>query len=135
MLCSTRKPFCVLAPGFGSLHPIFRFDNGAKRPRSMIDFGRCYQYFIKGAEMLPRGVVRSFLTGEEQTMKVLYVTTISNTVNSFLIPHIELLIEQGCKVDIACNVVTEIDPRLLDMGCRVFNVTFQRSPFHKPCPL
>lgn len=64
-------------------------------------------------------------------MKVLYVTTISNTVNAFLIPHIKLLIEKGHKVDVAFNVVQEIDPELVEMGCKIHNVAFQRSPISK----
>ncbi len=64
-------------------------------------------------------------------MKVLYVTTISNTVNAFLIPHIKFLIEQGHKVDVAFNVVQEIDPELIEMGSKIHNVGFQRSPISK----
>lgn len=64
-------------------------------------------------------------------MKILYVATISNTINSFLIPHIELLLEQGHHVDIACNIQREIDPRLTEKGCRVFHLEFRRSPFKK----
>jgi glycosyltransferase involved in cell wall biosynthesis len=61
-------------------------------------------------------------------MKILYVTTISNTVNAFLIPHIELLIKQGHKVDVAFNIVRKVDPKLIKMGCTVYNIEFQRSP-------
>jgi glycosyltransferase involved in cell wall biosynthesis len=64
-------------------------------------------------------------------VKVLYVTTISNTINAFLIPHIQLLLDQGHQVDIACNVVSSIKPQLLESGCRVFNIGFQRSPLKK----
>ena len=64
-------------------------------------------------------------------MKILYVTTISNTVNAFLIPHIKMLVENGHSVDIACNIVQPIKPELIDMGCKVYNIPFQRSPIHK----
>lgn len=64
-------------------------------------------------------------------MKVLYVATISNTVNRFLIPHIEILLSQGNHVDIACNVDKEISSCLREKGCRVFNVPFHRSPLCK----
>lgn len=64
-------------------------------------------------------------------MKVLYVSTISNTVNTFMIPHIELLLQQGYEVDIACNIKNEISTNLTNQGCKVFNVEFQRSPFNK----
>lgn len=64
-------------------------------------------------------------------MKVLYVSTISNTINAFMIPHIEMLLDQGHHVDIACNIDREISPKLIDSGCKVFNVEFQRSPLKK----
>jgi glycosyltransferase EpsD len=61
-------------------------------------------------------------------MKILYVTTISNTVNAFLIPHIQFLIEQGNQVDVAFNIEQEVNPRLMEMGCKIHRVPFQRSP-------
>ncbi|MDQ1000332.1 glycosyltransferase EpsD [Neobacillus niacini] len=64
-------------------------------------------------------------------MKILYVTTISNTVNAFLIPHIKLLIEKGNQVDIACNIVQEVSPELKKLNCKIHNIEFQRSPFGK----
>jgi len=64
-------------------------------------------------------------------LKVLYVTTISNTINAFLIPHIQLLLDQGFQVDIACNIIRPINPQLLEQGCRLFNIGFQRSPLKK----
>ena len=63
-------------------------------------------------------------------MKILFVTTISNTVNAFLIPHIRMLINQGHQVDVAFNVQQEINQELLDKGCRVYNINFQRSPLN-----
>lgn len=63
-------------------------------------------------------------------MKILYITTISNTVNFFL-PHINMLLDQGHTVDIACNFVRPIDSKLIERGCRVFNINFQRSPFKR----
>lgn len=64
-------------------------------------------------------------------MKILYVTTISNTVNAFLIPHIEMLIKQGHQVDVAFNVVQEVNVKLIQLGCEVHNLEFQRSPLMK----
>jgi len=63
-------------------------------------------------------------------MKILYITTISSTIG-FLIPHIKFFIEQGHKIDIACNVVDEIDKELIKLGCEVHNIEFQRSPIKK----
>lgn len=61
-------------------------------------------------------------------MKFLYVSTISNTINAFMIPHIRFLIEQGHTVDIACNIVNDIDSELITLGCEIYNVEFNRSP-------
>lgn len=63
--------------------------------------------------------------------RILYVTTISNTINAFLVPHIEMLIEQGHKVDIATNISEEIEHRLIELGCTIFNIEFNRSPINK----
>lgn len=61
-------------------------------------------------------------------MKILYVTTISNTVNAFLIPHIEMLINEGHQVDVAFNLEQEVNPRIKELGCKVWILPFQRSP-------
>jgi glycosyltransferase EpsD len=64
-------------------------------------------------------------------LKILFVSTISNTINAFLIPHIQLLLKQGHKVDIACNVEQEISPLLINLGCKVHEIAFQRSPLNR----
>jgi len=64
-------------------------------------------------------------------MRVLYVSTISNTINAFMIPHIKMLFEQGHHVDIACNIEREIDKGLVKLGCRVHDISFSRSPLNK----
>lgn len=64
-------------------------------------------------------------------MRILYVSTISATINAFLIPHIHLLLDMGHTVDMACNVKDPIDATLLERGCRVFPMSFQRSPLKK----
>lgn len=64
-------------------------------------------------------------------MKILYVSTISGTINAFLAPHIEMLLDLGHQVDIACKISSPISKTLLDRGCRVFEMEFQRSPFKK----
>ncbi|HOB19810.1 MAG TPA: glycosyltransferase family 4 protein [Candidatus Atribacteria bacterium] len=61
-------------------------------------------------------------------MKILYVTTISGTINSFLVPHIKLLLEQGHKVDAACSRAGELSRELLELGVRAYNIEFSRSP-------
>ena len=36
--------------------------------------------------------------------KVLYVTTVSRTINAFLVPHIEMLLKEGYEVQCACSI-------------------------------
>lgn len=64
-------------------------------------------------------------------MKILIVTTISNTINAFLVPHIKLLIEEGNEVELAFNPVEEIRYDLIQLGCKIHHVYFQRDPFKK----
>lgn len=60
--------------------------------------------------------------------KILYVTTISNTVNAFLVPHIEMLVSKGHQVDVAFNIEQKVDKRIIELGCIVHEVSFQRNP-------
>jgi len=63
-------------------------------------------------------------------MKILYVTTISNTVNAFLIPHIKMLIQEEHQVDVAFNIVQEVNPEIIQMGCKIHQIPLQRSPLN-----
>ena len=63
--------------------------------------------------------------------KVLYVTTVSRTINAFLVPHIEMLIEEGYKVDVACSIDKEINKVLINKGVQVYNIAFSRNPLDK----
>ena len=45
--------------------------------------------------------------------KVLYITTVSRTVNAFLVPHIEMLLDEGYKVDVATCIDKPIDEKLI----------------------
>ena len=60
-------------------------------------------------------------------MKILYVTTIAPTINAFLAPHILMLRREGHQVDIACNLVGPVDSELVQAGCVVHDLPFQRS--------
>lgn len=60
--------------------------------------------------------------------KILYVTTVSRTINAFLIPHIEMLLKSGYKVDCACGVDKPIDKRLLAKGVKIYELPFSRNP-------
>lgn len=42
-----------------------------------------------------------------------------------------MLIEQGHKVDVAFNIVQEVNPELKKLGCQIHNIEFQRTPFKK----
>lgn len=64
-------------------------------------------------------------------MKILYVTTISNTVNAFLIPHIKMLIDEGHQVDVAFNIEQEVKPEIYEVGCKIHQLPLQRSPFKR----
>ena len=62
-------------------------------------------------------------------MKILYVTTISLTMNSFFKPHIEMLVSEGHQVDIACNDRDlPLDPLYPRLGCRFHKIDFSRLP-------
>ncbi|RAS82295.1 glycosyltransferase family 4 protein [Priestia endophytica] len=60
--------------------------------------------------------------------KILYVTTISNTLNAFLIPHINQLQREGYTVDCACSVVHRIKKELINDKTHIFNIPFARNP-------
>lgn len=64
-------------------------------------------------------------------MKILYVTTVSNTVNAFLIPHIKMLVAQGSQVDVAFNIVQKVKPEIEELGCKIHILPLKRSPFNK----
>lgn len=62
-------------------------------------------------------------------MKILFVTTISITMNSFFKPHIEMLVQEGNQVDIACNYIDlALDKLYSDLGCEFYQIDFSRSP-------
>lgn len=63
--------------------------------------------------------------------KILYVTTVSRTINAFLVPHIEMLISKGYKVDCACSTDKSIHKRLLSKGVKIYEVPFSRNPLGK----
>lgn len=60
-------------------------------------------------------------------MKILYVTTVSGTM-TFFTEHIKMLINKGHQVDLCCNVGKPINTELLELGCEVFDLKFNRNP-------
>lgn len=62
-------------------------------------------------------------------MKILYVTTVSITLNTFLIPHVKRLVEDGNEVEIASNIDVEIASDFIDMNVKHNKIEFCRNPF------
>ncbi|MDY6011306.1 glycosyltransferase family 4 protein [Clostridium sp.] len=60
--------------------------------------------------------------------KVLYVTTVSRTINAFLVPHINMLLNDGYYVDCACSIDKELDKSLINKGVKIFDIPFNRNP-------
>ncbi|MGL5066391.1 MAG: glycosyltransferase family 4 protein [Sarcina sp.] len=62
--------------------------------------------------------------------KILYVANMSRTVNNFFIPHMNMLIERGYSVDVACKSKKGhmIDKTRLSDKVNVIEVPFTRSP-------
>lgn len=60
--------------------------------------------------------------------KILYVTTVSSTINAFLVPHIDMILENGNLVDCACFINKEVDKNLTQKGVKIFNISFTRNP-------
>lgn len=60
--------------------------------------------------------------------KVLYITTVSRTINAFLIPHIEMLLDNGYEVNCACSIDKPVNKELENRGVKVFDVPFSRNP-------
>lgn len=60
-------------------------------------------------------------------MKILYVTTISATMGFFkeLFPY---LMQQGHEIELACNCENEFKFDVYNMGLKVHNIPFSRSP-------
>lgn len=62
-------------------------------------------------------------------MKILYVTTISGTMN-FFPEHIKMLLSEGHSVEIACSCAAKpVNSIYLELGCKIHDIPFSRSPF------
>lgn len=62
--------------------------------------------------------------------KVLYITTLSRTINAFLVPHIEMLLNEGYEVNIATHIDRPLNEKLLKKNIKVYNIPFARNPLH-----
>lgn len=61
-------------------------------------------------------------------MKILYVTTISNTLNAFLIPHIKMLLDEGHQVSVACSIQQPLNIFFEKHDIPIYEIPFDRSP-------
>lgn len=60
--------------------------------------------------------------------KILYVTTVSSTINVFLELHIKMLIDKGNEVSIACSLDQDISKDLINYGAKLHIIDFSRNP-------
>ncbi|MGL5575945.1 MAG: glycosyltransferase family 4 protein [Sarcina sp.] len=60
--------------------------------------------------------------------KILYVTTIGLTMDTFLIPHILELRKKGYEVDCACNIKIPLNKKLKENGVQSYHINFSRNP-------
>jgi glycosyltransferase involved in cell wall biosynthesis len=58
---------------------------------------------------------------------VLFVTTVSRTIQAFLIPHIRYFLDQGYEVGVAANTDGEPLDELINIGVTVHHVPFSRT--------
>lgn len=63
-------------------------------------------------------------------MRVLYITTISNTMD-FFCEHVKMLIKKGHSVEIACNINRSLNEIYVSLGCKIHEIPFSRSPFNR----
>ena len=64
-------------------------------------------------------------------MRILFVTTVSMTINYFLAPHIKMLQEAGHAVELACNMQEPLSEKVQVLGCRAYDIPFERNPLDK----
>lgn len=60
--------------------------------------------------------------------KILYITTVSLTLNTFLIPHIRHLINHGFSVNIASNIDVPLSEEFQQLGVKHYLIPFSRNP-------
>jgi glycosyltransferase involved in cell wall biosynthesis len=62
-------------------------------------------------------------------VKVLFISTISNTFNSFLTLHAGVFSQLGYEVYLACNEIVKVELKHLSRKENFFNLPFSRNPF------
>ncbi len=63
-------------------------------------------------------------------MKVLYITTIVDTMD-FFIDHIKMLQNMGHIVEIACNINNAMSTQNINVNCKAHDIPFSRVPLSK----
>lgn len=63
--------------------------------------------------------------------KILYVTTISLTMETFLIPHILELRKKGYEVECASNIEKSSNAKLEQNGIQSYHINFSRNPLSR----
>ena len=63
-------------------------------------------------------------------MKILYVTTLSVTMN-FFPEHFKMLLQEGHEIELACNCQSPVSDKIAQFGFPIHNIPFSRSPFAK----
>lgn len=66
----------------------------------------------------------------EGKMKILFVTTIADTMK-FFSEHIKMLIKEGHKVELATNCDEDIPLYCFELNLKMHNIPFSRSPFSR----
>ncbi|WP_306485351.1 glycosyltransferase [Anaerococcus sp.] len=61
-------------------------------------------------------------------MRALVVTTIIDTIEAFLLPHIDILLDSGYDVDIATNINVPTPDNIMNKCDNIYNIEFNRSP-------
>ncbi len=62
-------------------------------------------------------------------MKILYVTTLSNTLNAFLISHIDHLLHLGHDVSVACAIEQPLAEYFTNQKIKIYPIMFNRKPY------
>lgn len=62
--------------------------------------------------------------------KILFTSTILQTVDAFLIPHLQFFLEKGFEVGVATNTESKDVSHLEIMGVHIHPVSYSRSPLH-----
>lgn len=61
-------------------------------------------------------------------MKILYVSTVSSTMNAFLIPHIKMLVDKSYQVDVAFRINRPLKKELHELVTNIYDLDFSRTP-------